>query len=149
MYPKEGSMLVIASPKKNVSELEAKKIVKYLESGGNLLWLLDDSQFKGLKEVADYIGLQVAPGKIHDASATQYGSTPDLTFALRYGDHPITRNFMLRTLFSNPKALNAVGTYENGWEVTELIDVAAGGWLENGNEKEPTFEANEDQEGTY
>jgi len=35
--PKEGSMLVIASPKKNVSELEAKKIVKYLESGGNLL----------------------------------------------------------------------------------------------------------------
>ena len=144
--PKEGSMLVIASPKKDVSELEAKKIVKYLESGGNLLWLLDDVKLKGLKEVADYIGLQVAPGKIHDPSAMQYGSTPDLTFALRYGDHPITRNFMLRTLFSNPKALNAVGTYENGWEVSELIDVAAGGWLENGIEKEPSFEANEDQE---
>ena len=145
--PKEGSMLVIASPKKNVSELEAKKIVKYLESGGNLLWLLDDAQLKGLKEVADYIGLEVASGMIHDPGAMQYGSTPDLTFALRYGDHPITRNFMLRTLFSNPKALNAVGTYENGWEVTELIDVAAGGWLENGNEKDPSFEANEDKEG--
>ena len=86
-------------------------------------------------------------GKIFDPSSEQFGSTPDLTFALRYGDHPITRNFMLRTLFSNPIALNAKGTYENGWEVTELIDVAAGGWLERGNEKNPTFEEDQDQPG--
>ena len=145
--PDEGSMLVIASPKKDVSDLEAKKIVKFLESGGNLLWLLDDGNFKGLDEVAQYIGLTVLDGKIYDPSSEQYGSTPGLTFALRYGDHPITRNFMLRTLFSNPKALNAKGTYENGWEVTELVDVAAGGWLERGNETNPTFEEDQDQSG--
>ena len=97
--PEEGSMLVIASPKKDVSDLEAKKIVNFLESGGNLLWLIDDNNFKGLDEVAKYIGLTVLDGKIFDPSSEQFGSTPDLTFALRYGDHPITRNFMLRTLF--------------------------------------------------
>jgi len=145
--PEEGSMLVIASPKKDVSDLEAKKIVNFLESGGNLLWLIDDNNFKGLDEVAKYIGLTVLDGKIFDPSSEQFGSTPDLTFALRYGDHPITRNFMLRTLFSNPIALNAKGTYENGWEVTELIDVAAGGWLERGNEKNPTFEEDQDRPG--
>jgi hypothetical protein len=145
--PKEGSMLVIASPKRDVSSVEANKIIKYLDSGGNLLWLLDDNNLKGLEDVSEYIGLKVLSGKVYDPSSTQFGSTPDLTFALRYGDHPITKNFMLRTLFSNPKALNAAGTYENGWEVTDLIDVAAGGWIENGNEKEPSFEEGEDVAG--
>src|SRR5210317_2549847 len=42
--PKEGSMFVVASPQVPVTKVEAKKIVKYLESGGNLLWLLDDAQ---------------------------------------------------------------------------------------------------------
>lgn len=145
--PKEGSMLVIASPKKKVSQVESEKILNYLNSGGNLLWLLDDSDLKGLDKVAEYLGLTVSKGKVYDPSGLQYGSTPGLTFALRYGDHPITKNFMLRTLFSNPKEVLAYGTYENGWEVTDLIDVAAGGWLEIGNEKEPKFDDEKDKAG--
>ena len=36
---------------------------------------------------------------------------------------------MLRTLYSSAYELKAKGTYENGWEVSSLIEVAAGGWL--------------------
>ena len=36
---------------------------------------------------------------------------------------------MLRTLYSSAYEVRAKGTYENGWEVSNLIEVAAGGWL--------------------
>ncbi len=42
--PKEGAMLIIASPQVDVSQVEANKILNYVNSGGNLLWLLDDNE---------------------------------------------------------------------------------------------------------
>ena len=59
-----------------------------------------------------------------------------ISFASIYGDHPITRNFMLRTLYSSAYELKAKGTYENGWEVSDLIEVAAGGWLSSPEKNE-------------
>lgn len=97
--PQNGAMLVIASPQVDVSEIEAKKIKAYLEAGGNLLWLLDDSNYRGLKSVAEYLGLQVSQGMVFDLASTQYGADARVSFASMYGEHPITKNFMLRTLF--------------------------------------------------
>jgi ABC-type uncharacterized transport system involved in gliding motility auxiliary subunit len=114
--PANGAMLVIASPQVDLSPVEAKKIQTYLESGGNLLWLLDDDNLHGLKEVADYLGLSVSPGIAVDMTAAQYGADAKVAFASAYGDHPITRNFQLRTLFP---------------EVGRLVDVAPNGWLES------------------
>ncbi|MGE4597277.1 MAG: Gldg family protein [Methylophilaceae bacterium] len=127
--PKEGAMLVVASPQVNVNKVEAIKILRYLESGGNFLWLLDDNNFKGLDDVAKYLGLSVSEGKVIDPSSIQFGADENISFANVYGDHPITRNFMLRTLYSSAYEVRAKGTYENGWEVSNLIEVAAGGWL--------------------
>ena len=98
--PSNGSMLVIAAPQVNVSELEAKKIKTYVESGGNILWLMDDGNLKGLEEVADLLGLKVSSGIAVDMSAAQYGADAKVAFASFYGDHAITRNFQLRTVFS-------------------------------------------------
>jgi len=127
--PKEGSMFVVASPQVPVTEVEAQKIVNYLDNGGNLLWLLDDSNLQGLEDVAKYIGLEVSQTKVVDPGSLQFGGNEDMTFALAYGNHPITQNFMLRTQFMNAHEVNAVGTYENGWEVSSLIEVGATGWL--------------------
>jgi len=96
--PSNGAMLVIASPQVNVSDIEAKKIKAYIEAGGNVLWLLDDNNFKGLDEVAEYLGIKVSPGIVVDMTAAQYGADAKVAFASLYGDHPITRNFQLRTL---------------------------------------------------
>lgn len=127
--PSNGAMLVIASPQVDVSEVEAKKIKAYLEAGGNLLWLLDDDNLRGLKDVADYIGLQVSPGIALDMASAQYGADARVAFASLYGEHPITTNFMLRTLFPESHQVTAKGTDENGWKVSNLVEVAPNGWL--------------------
>ena len=59
------------------------------------------------------------------------GTGQQIAIASQYGEHAITKNFMFRTLFPEAHKVSAQGNYDNGWEVTNLIDVAPNGWLEN------------------
>ncbi len=148
--PLNGVMLVIASPQKNISSLEVKKIKKFLESGGNLLWLLDDNNFHGLEEVASYLGLSVSSGRVVDPTAKLEGADENVSFASAYGVHAITKNFMLRTIFSNAYEVNAKNSFENGWEVSKLIEVSPNGWLESSplsKNQKVTFDKNKDKPG--
>ncbi|MCB5186802.1 GldG family protein [Methylobacillus caricis] len=131
--PHNGAMLVIASPQVDVTEIEVKKIKDYLDAGGNLFWLIDDEKnLHGLQPVAEYLGLELTPGMVVDLSAKQYGADAKIAFANQYGVHAITKNFMLRTLFPEARMLTAAGTYDNGWQVSNIVEVAPNGWLETG-----------------
>ena len=148
--PLNGSMLVIASPQKTISPIEAKKIKKFLESGGNLLWLLDDNNFRGLDEIAAYLGLSVSSGQVIDPADRSEGSNENIAYASSYGEHAITKNFMLGTRFSNAHEVNAKGTLDNGWEVSKLIEVSPNGWLESSQvmtNQKPTFDKSKDKAG--
>lgn len=131
--PDNGSMLVIASPQVQVSEVEVDKIKRYLEQGGNLLWLLDDEKLHGLEPIAEYLDLKITPGVVIDRSSAQYGADPKVAFANHYGEHAITKNFMLRTLYPEARMVEANDSYDLGWKVSRLIEVAANGWLETGD----------------
>jgi ABC-type uncharacterized transport system involved in gliding motility auxiliary subunit len=148
--PLNGSMLVIASPQKTISPIEAKKIKKFLESGGNLLWLLDDNNFRGLDEIAAYLGLSVSSGQVIDPAEKVEGVNENIASASSYGEHAITRNFMLGTRFSNAHEVHAKGTLDNGWEVSKLIEVSPNGWLESSQvmtNQKPTFDKSKDKAG--
>lgn len=148
--PLNGSMLVIASPQKTISPIEAKKIKKFLESGGNLLWLLDDNNFRGLDEIAAYLGLSVSSGQVIDPAEKVEGANENIASASSYGEHAITRNFMLGTRFSNAHEVNAKGTLDNGWEVSKLIEVSPNGWLESSQvmtNQKPSFDKSKDKAG--
>jgi ABC-type uncharacterized transport system involved in gliding motility auxiliary subunit len=148
--PSNGAMLVVASPQVDISEIEAQKIKAYLEAGGNLLWLLDDNDFKGMQNVADYLGLQVSPGVVLDMASAQYGADARVAFASLYGEHPITTNFMLRTLFPESHEVMAYGNDENGWKVSKLVEVAPNGWLSSAKlakGAKPVFNENTDKRG--
>ena len=129
--PSNGAMLVIAAPQVDVSEIEAKKIKAYIEKGGNVLWLLDDNNLRGLDIVAEYLGVTVSPGIAVDMSAAQYGADAKVAFASFYGDHAITRNFQLRTLFPEAREIDAKASFDFGWKVSRLVEVAPNGWLES------------------
>lgn len=151
--PSNGAMLVIASPQVDVSDIEAKKIRAYIENGGNVLWLLDDNNFRGLDVVAEYLGIKVSPGIAVDMTAAQYGADAKVAFASLYGDHAITRNFQLRTLFPEAREVDAKASYDFGWKVGRLVEVAPNGWLESSKiesgvkGQKVTFDQNEDKRG--
>lgn len=130
--PSNGAMLVIASPQVDIPEVEVAKIKKYLAEGGNLLWLIDQEPLHGLGPIAEFLELQLTPGIVVDPMAAQYGGDYKMAFAVQYGDHPITHNFNLRTLFPLARQIDAAGQ-DQGWKVARLVDVAGNGWLETDN----------------
>lgn len=129
--PRNGSMLVIASPQVDLNATEAKKIKAYIELGGNVLWLLDDNNLHGLKDVADYLGVSVSPGMVIDLSAKDYKQDSKNAFSTAYGDHAITRTFQYLTVFNEAHEVDAHASEEFGWKVSRLVDVAQRGWLES------------------
>ncbi len=127
--PHNLSLLIIATPQVNYLEQEVDKISSYIESGGNLLWLLEPESDQGLDKLKKQIGLKILPGVIVDANAATYKlKDPTMALVTSYPKHPATANFNLVTLFPHSAAILAVG--ETGWESTPLLSTLPGSWNE-------------------
>lgn len=130
--PSNGAMLVIASPQVDVAEPEVNKIKKYLDQGGNLLWLIDQESLHGLQPLAEQLGLVLTPGTVVDMSSKDYKADIKVAFSNQYAQHAITNSMVnLRTLFPLARQIDA-NSPDGTWNITRLIDVAPNGWLETG-----------------
>ena len=128
--PDNVALLVIASPQTQILSSEVEKIERYLDRGGNLLWLIDQEPLYGLEPIAEQLGLVLTPGIVIDPDSIEHGGRPVMAIAAsgNYSSHPIVRAFRLNTLFPFARALttNPIGD----WRVSRLIEVAPRGWIE-------------------
>ena len=129
--PRNGAMLVIAGPQVDVSEAEVNKIVKYVASGGNLMWLIDQESLHGLQPLAEYLGVVLTPGMVVDPTSAQNGIDPKTVIGRQYTEHPVTKEFNLLTLFPEARQIEIKDTMGD-WQVTRLVSVAHNGWIETG-----------------
>ncbi len=129
--PRNGAMLVIAGPQVDVSEAEVNKIVKYVASGGNLMWLIDQESLHGLQPLAEYLGVVLTPGVVVDPTSAQNGIDPKTVIGRQYTEHPVTKEFNLLTLFPEARQIEIKDTMGD-WQVTRLVSVAHNGWIETG-----------------
>ena len=145
--PDNANVLVIAQPRAEVLKGEGEKLKRFLERGGNLLWLIDQEPMRGLQPLAEYLGLQLTPGVVVDPAAAELRIPVTIALAASYGVHPITDNFALNTAF--PFARQIATKPENGdWRSTQLVEVAQRGWIETGDlEKNVHFDKDRDVHG--
>lgn len=129
--PKDASVLVIASPKDNYLPGEVKLLEKFIENGGNLLWLMEPGGLHGLGDLASKLGMDQVPGTIADPSGELLGlNNAAFTLISDYPDHPITRGLSSVTLLPLACALeSAEGT---DWQITPLLKTSADSWSETG-----------------
>jgi ABC-type uncharacterized transport system involved in gliding motility auxiliary subunit len=146
--PRNVSVLVITAPQVDLLEVEVAKIGRYLESGGNLLWLIDQEPLRGLEPVAETLGLVLTPGTVVDFVLKPRTGAPVFAVgaAANYGRHPVTQGFGVNTVFPHVRQL---GVQERAaWRATPLVEVAQGGWVELGKlEAEVTFDKSRDIPG--
>ena len=131
--PANATALVIASPQADLLPAEVEKIRKYIERGGNMLWLIDPEPLRGLEPIAETLRLILTPGTIVDFEVKPRSGPPVFAIgaAANYGRHPITLDFRMNTLFPHARQI-AVAADQDEWRVTPLVDVAQRGWLEAG-----------------
>lgn len=129
--PDDTAVLVIAGPQVNYLPGEVELIKDYLAAGGNLLWLHEPGELKGLAPLAEYLGVSFHRGMIVDPT-TQLLRIDNPSFALvtAYPLHPITSDFSFITIF--PQAAGVKFRADNGWIVTEFLTTADGSWSETG-----------------
>jgi ABC-type uncharacterized transport system involved in gliding motility auxiliary subunit len=144
--PANASVLVIASPQTDLQPAEVEKIQKYVQAGGNLLWLIDPAPLHGLQPLAEMLGLVLTPGTVVDFAVRPKSGPPVFAVATSYGQHPITAAFRYNTMFPYSRQ---VGISEmEDWRVSPLIEVAPRGWVEMGAlDEKPTFDAARDLPG--
>jgi ABC-type uncharacterized transport system involved in gliding motility auxiliary subunit len=143
--PQNASLLVVASPRTNLLPGEVNRLKRYLESGGNLLWLIDSDSLRGMEAIAEYLGLELLDGVVVDPQAGSMGMPAAFALATPAEDHLITERSELITLF--PYARRIAGQRGSEFRFTPLVQAAQGGWLETSGLNNARFDPNRDVRG--
>lgn len=126
--PSNNSLLVITQPRVEILAGEREKLLQFIRSGGNLLWLLDTGDLNGLEPLAEELGIMLPRGIIIDPAAEQMNAP--ITWSLGTGysvNHPATQNFNLITAFPLARPLIWQETPE--WQHHILLEVPERGWV--------------------
>jgi len=129
--PDNTRVLVIAGPQVDLLPGEVELITRYVQDGGNLLWLADPGEQHGLAPLAKLLGIAFEPGIIVDPTTRVLGvSDPRFALVTTYPRHAITQGFDTVTLF--PQSVGLQLTTPKGWQGTPLLQTAERSWSETG-----------------
>ena len=144
--PDNVAVLIVASPRVDLLPGEVIKIKRWVEKGGNLLWLIDNDSLHGLQGLADELGLSLTAGTVIDPRAAGLKLPATFALATGYGQHRITENSTVTSVF--PYARRIAASEASKWRFTPLVEVAQEGWLETGPiDSNVAFDRNKDVRG--
>ncbi|MFZ3018816.1 MAG: GldG family protein [Gallionella sp.] len=125
--PDNAGVLVVTQPQVPLLPGETDKLLRYIERGGNLLWLVDAEPLRGLEPLAERLDLLLPPGVVIDPSAAEMNAPVTWSLGAAYPPHAITRDFNLITAF--PSARSLAWNESEEWEHHALLEVAPRGWI--------------------
>jgi hypothetical protein len=144
--PSNVSVLVITQPQLDLMPGEVDKLLRYVDHGGNLLWLVDAEPLHGLERLAEKLDVILPPGIVIDPAAIEMNAPADWSLGAIYPPHAITHNFNLTTAF--PSARPLLWNENTDWQHNVLVEVAPRGWV---SRKPPTgkprFDKSQDTPG--
>lgn len=134
--PEDTNILVIAAPEKPFLRGELDHVIKHIEQGGNLLWLMDpgasSTNLNGLNELAKLLNIKFIDGIIVDNNTNLRRTLgiqhPAMIPVLDYYPHAITKNLGYNTLFPISRGLKV----EAGkvWQHTVIAQSLPQSWSE-------------------
>ena len=140
--PENTKLLVIAAPANPYLAGEVEHIERYIDDGGNLLWLTDPGELFGLDKIATSFGLQLQDGIIIDNN-TELRQTlgiehPAIIPVTEYFPHIITNTIRYNTLFPLARGISPLtnDSIVNNWQAEALFNSNAKSWSEAGGLKE-------------
>ena len=146
--PGNASLLVLTHPQAQLMQGEVDKVLRHIDNGGNLLWLIDAEPLRGLEPIAEKLGLLLTPGMVIDPASQEMNAPANWTLSAGYPPHAVTHNFNLITVFPYARSLGLEDN--NGWQRHTLVEGAPRGWVSRNAFKpatQPRFDKNRDIPG--
>ena len=140
--PSNTKLLVIAAPYHDYLTGEVDQIEKFINDGGNILWLTDPGSLYGLDKLATSLGLQLQDGIIVDNNPdlrrTLKITSPAIIPVTEYSLHTITAAIRYNTLFSLVRGISPLTNENtvNNWQAEALFNSFGKSWSETGGLKE-------------
>ena len=142
--PDNASFVVVAAPKKEYLEAEVELLTKYIETGGNLLWLHEPGEVFGLDNLEQQLGLELQTGTLLDANQDLQRMLgiqhPAAIAIIDYGPSELTTNLAAHTLFPFATTIEKdtdVADRDEGeditWKYQPLLNTLITSWLESGD----------------
>ena len=132
--PENTSLLVIASPQKDLLAGEVDIIKRYIEKGGNLLWLHEPGSLHGLAPIEEMLGLIIDEGTLVDANEQLREllgiKHPAVIPVVDYNGAEISGEMTLQTLFPFATAIGRDEELESDWSYEDFLLSLPTSWLE-------------------
>lgn len=144
--PQNASFVVVASPQQDLLPGEVDLLKKYVEQGGNLLWLQDPGGLHGLQPLEALLGVQVYDGTVVDANQALQQllgiNHPAVIPIVDYGKSEMVQKLTgMQTLFPfatmvarDPQAGEKDGSL--AWQADEFLMTLPTSWLETSGKLE-------------
>jgi ABC-type uncharacterized transport system involved in gliding motility auxiliary subunit len=150
--PDNASLLVLTHPQVALLRGEAKKLLRFIDNGGDVLWLLDAEPLRGLDQLAEKLGLLLPPGMVIDPAAQDMNVPFNWTLGGGYPPHAVTNNFNLISVFPFARSLvlDDIENTEKGWHRNVIAEGATRGWVTRNVASptiKPSFDKNRDVHG--
>lgn len=143
--PDNTQVLVVAGPRTEWLPTEIEAVRKFLEGGGNLLWLADPEGMAPLPILGEMLGVEVRSGLVIDATTQLMGvADPTVAIVAEYPAIEPVAGFNLVTLY--PRAA-ALGHSESDWDVKPILMTTNNSWRETGSLQGSVQPDPEDEKG--
>ncbi len=144
--PDNTGVLVLAGPRIDYLPGELEIILKYINAGGNLLWLHDPGPLYKLDALTEEFSLNFYQGIVIDYAGQLIGiNDPGIALVTKtlYSPHAITEGFEFTTLFPNAGAIEILET--NKWTAKPVLGTGDHTWNETAK-LEGAVEFNDDSD---
>lgn len=136
--PDNARFLVIAAPQKELLDGEVEVITRYVEQGGNLVWLKDPGDPDSLSPLAELLGIQFGEGTIVDANEQLHDllgiDHPAVVPVVDYGRSPLAEKLTgSQSLFPFSTRIARLPEYVGNsldWKVDEFLNSLPNSWME-------------------
>lgn len=102
--PGDAAAVVIAGPQKPLLPAEVALLERYLDEGGRVVAMIDPMLQSGLEPLARNYGISIDPGIVVDQAGRSRFDSPFAAIGVP-GEHPITKNFRLATVYPQAASL--------------------------------------------
>ena len=130
--PDEVAVLVISPGRQDLPPGEVDAILRYLDGGGNLLWLAEPGPARGTEPLALALGIAFEPGVLVDPTTQVLGiAHPAFVPVAAYPAHPVTENLDQVSVY--PHAVGISWSQPPGWQTRGILSTGLRAWSETGD----------------
>ncbi|MEK6577288.1 MAG: Gldg family protein [Nitrospirota bacterium] len=146
--PDDVTILVIAGPQKPFLEAEKDLLQSYINSGGQLLLMVDPVTTSGIDEILIKLGVKLGNDVIIDPISRIFGGALNIPVVSNYPRHQITNNFNIITFFPVARSIGFDLDGSNDISFEPVIQTSPSSWAETDLDKrDADFDPKKDTKG--